>query len=94
MDYLTPEVVSVIVGLLVSLATSLVKNPNWTITEKTLVFAGVSVVAAVLQNLGQLTVDDIAQSLVVIVTSAQLFYGLHFHKTKTNAKLEQAFNNK
>lgn len=89
-DVLTPETVSVIIGVLVTLATSLAKNPSWSLEKKTLLLGGVSVLGAVLQNVaaGTLDLSNVAESLTVIVTSSIFFYNLYFRKTKANEKLE------
>ena len=90
------ETWSMIVGLLVMLATSLVKNPRWTVMQKNLLFGAVSVVAAVgqLAAEGELEFDgNLWQSLVtrfgVIVATATMIYNLYFRDTAVNAKLEE-----
>ena len=88
-DLLNEETIAVILGLVVTLATSLGKNPDWSTEKKTALFVGVSVLAGVLQNLGSISLAAVGESAVVIFTSAQLFYNLWFKKTDANKKLEQ-----
>lgn len=86
---------SVLLGLVVMLVTSAAKNPRWTVTQKTLAFAGVSALGAVVQLAieGQLKLDgdlvgNLGQNFSIVVTTATMLYNLYFKKTEANAKLE------
>ncbi|HJS83569.1 MAG TPA: hypothetical protein VJ742_12120 [Nitrososphaera sp.] len=93
---MTQESWAIVVGLLVMLVTSLVKNPSWNRTHKTVVFAAVSVLGAVGQLLiaGDLDLDrdnfwaDLGTNVSIIVTTATMIYNLKFKETSANEKLE------
>lgn len=84
MDWLTPELVSIVMGFVVMYVTSYLKNCDWAIQNKTLLAGAVSVVgaAAALFATGDVTWAEFGTSLPIVFASATAFYNLHFKDTK------------
>lgn len=92
---ISPEVLSVLIGLVVPAVTSFLKNPRWSRELKTLLVVAVCAVGAVGSMLvtGDLTFDSnfwgqLGASGAAVFTSATLFYNMYFKKTEANKELE------
>lgn len=91
-SWLTPELISVILGVIVPFVTSLLKNCDWSRETKTLLAGAVSAVFAVggLVATGDLTLVNFGTNLPIVFASATAFYNLYFKDTTTDKKLSQA----
>lgn len=92
---ISPEVLSIFIGLIVPAVTSFLKNPRWNRELKTALVVVVCAVGAVGGMLvtGDLTFDtnfwgQLGASAATVFTSATLFYNMYFKKTEVNKKLE------
>ncbi len=84
------EVWSALLGVVVMLVTSLLKQPHWSRQVKTAIFYAVSILAAVGQFLfvEPRTPGDIFESAAIIIAIANGIYNLYFKFTLPNQKLE------
>lgn len=97
MDNLSPDIISVLVGLIVPAIVSYLKNPNWSRQLKQGIAIAVSVVVTLASLLvtGELVFDgnflaNLGASLSVVIATSTVFYNLWFKNTVTNNKLEAA----
>ena len=91
MDWLTPEVLSMILGFVVPFVTSFLKDSNWSLPVKTLLCGAVSAVAAAASLLmtGEVTWANFAVNLPIVFASATAFYNLKFKDSLINKKLSE-----
>ena len=89
-SWLTPELLSVILGVIVPFVTSTLKSVHWSREVKTTLCGVVSAVfaAAGLVATGDLTLASFGMHLPIVFASATAFYQLYFKDTLINKKLE------
>ena len=87
---MTPELWSMILGLVMTLITGFLVKRGWPTAVKALTAIVISVIFAVIQGLvlGTFTWGNILQNLVVIFASGEALYGLYFKQMFATARGE------
>jgi ABC-type polysaccharide/polyol phosphate export permease len=87
---MTPELWSMILGLIMTLVTGFLVKQGWKTAVKALVAIAISMVFAVTQGLvlGTFTIGTITQNLVIIFASGEALYGLYFKEIFKSARGE------
>lgn len=89
MDWLTPELLSIVLGFVVTYVTSFLKDCAWKVEYKTLLAGVISAGAAVLSLVvtGDVSWANFGTSLPIVFATATAFYNLHFKDTTTQKSL-------
>src|SRR5688572_3406374 len=92
MDWLTPELLSLIFGLIVPPLVSFLKSCDWRLEYKTLLCGAVSAVAAVasLAITGEISTANFLMNLPIVFASATAFYNLKFKDLSVNKTLTES----